>query len=255
VSARKLLSSVLLILSLSGGCVIALPPPYESVTGEPRRAVTLLLARWSEFSDFRALADVRLSQNGRRQQFIGALLLKTPASLRFEALSPLGQPVLLTTIHEGHFALYDVGAHAAKIGPATSRLAGRLIHIAIDPDDLVGLLVGRTVPPKDLRAATILPPDEDGPSLEMVGGVHRQRVWMDFTTGVVRQVQITGGRLEALVTYQIADDGALAGFDLTAAQGNVTGSVRYRDAVVGTGIDAARFRLKIPPGAVIERLR
>jgi outer membrane lipoprotein-sorting protein len=255
VSVRRLLSSLLPILSLIAGCATALPPPREAPREDAQRAVSLLAARWQEFSDLRTLADVRVTRGSARQQFTGALLLKAPASLRFEALSPFGQPLLLATMHAGEIVTYNVAAHAAVVGPATATTAARLFSLPVEPDELVGVLAGRAVPPKDLRVAAILPPDAQGPSLEMIGALHRQRVWMDFGTGIVRQIQITGGRVEALVTYQRAADGALTGFDLTAAQDNVTGTVRYRDLVVGAGVDPERFRLTIPAGASIERLR
>jgi outer membrane lipoprotein-sorting protein len=255
VNARRLLSSALLILSLAGGCVTALPPPRAAVSEEAQRAVALLLTRWKEFSDLRTLADVLVERGGRKQQLTGALLLKAPASLRFEALSPFGQPMLIATIHDGQLVVYNAPSHTATVGPATPDTAARLFSLAVEPEDLVGLLAGLAVPPKDLRVATVLPADEHGPSLEMIGTLHRQRVWMDFATGVVRRLEITGGRLEALVSYQRAVDGTLAGFDLSAAQGNVTGTVRYRNVVVGAGIDAERFQLAIPAGASIERLR
>jgi outer membrane lipoprotein-sorting protein len=225
------------------------------VTGEAQRAVDLLRARWKEFTDFRALADVRIDRGDRKEQLTGALLLKAPASLRFEALAPFGQPLLIGTIHDGQLVAYNAVSNTATVGAATPDTAARLFSLAIEPEDLVGLLAGLAVPPKDLRIATILPADEHGPSLEMIGALHQQRVWMDFATGVVRRIQITGGRLEALADYRRAADGALTGFDLSAAQGNVTGTVRYRNVVRGGGIEAERFQLKIPTGAAIERLR
>ena len=212
-------------------------------------------ARWQAFSDLRALADVRLTRGGDKQQFTGALLLKAPASLRFEALSPFGQPLLLATMHEGQLVTYDVAAHAAVVGPATAKTAARLFSLPVEPEELVGVLAGHAVPSKDLRVATILPPDTQGPSLEMIGALHRQRVWMDLATGIVRQIQITGGRVEARVTYQRGADGTLTGFELSVAQDHVTGGVEYRDLVVGAGVDPERFRLTIPEGASIERLR
>jgi outer membrane lipoprotein-sorting protein len=215
----------------------------------------LLLTRWKDFSDLRALADVLVERDGRKQQFTGALLLKAPASLRFEALSPFGQPLLIATIHDGQLTVYNADAHTATLGPATPDTAARLFSLAVEPDDLVGLLAGLAVPPKDLRVATVLPPDEHGPSLEMIGILHRQRVWMDFATGVARRIEVTGGRLEGLVIYERDADGSLAGFELSVAQGNMTGAVRYRNVVVGAGVDTERFTLTIPPGASIERLR
>ncbi len=254
-SVRRLLNSLLPILSLAAGCATALPPPREAPSEDARRAVALLTARWQEFSDLRTLADVRVAHGGDKQQFTGALLLKAPDSLRFEALSPFGQPLLLATMHDGQIVTYNVAAHAAVVGPATAQTAARLFSLPVEPDELIGVLAGRAVPPKDLRVATILPPDPQGPSLEMIGALHRQRVWMDLATGIVRRIQITGGRVEALVTYQRGPDGALTGFELSVAQDNVTGNVRYRDIVVGAGVDPERFRLTIPEGASIERLR
>jgi hypothetical protein len=102
--------------------------------------------------------------------------------------------------------------------------------------------------------ATVMPPDEHGPSLEMIGTLHRQRVWMDFATGVAHRILITGGRIEALAVYQRADDGSLSRIDLTAGQGHVSGTVRYRDVGIDTGIDPERFRLTVPAGAEVDRL-
>ena len=254
-SGRRRLSSTLLILWLAGGCATALAPPRTPVREDAQRAVDLLRARWAEFSDFRALAEALVEVAGRKQQVTGALLLKSPGSVRFEALSPFGQPLLIATVHEGQIVAYNAGAHTATVGPATANTAARLLHLPFEPVDLVGLLAGLPVPPKDLRVAEIQAPDEHGRSIELIGTIHRQRVWMDFTTGVVKRAQITGGRLEALLVYERTDDGTLAGFTLTAAQENVTGSVRYRNVSVNGGIEAERFALTIPAGAAIERLR
>lgn len=222
---------------------------------DARRAVELLGMRWQEFSDLKALAEVRLDQGNAKQQFIGALLVKAPTSFRFEALSPLGQPMMLATVNDGQLTVYDVGANSATVEPATPKTAARLIHLALDPDDLVGLLAGYAVPPQDLRVATVLPADEHGPSLEMIGAIHRQRVWMDLETGRVSRVLVTGGRIESLFVYERDAEGTLTGLEFTAVQGNVKGGMRYRDVVVGAGIDIERFRLTLPVGAVVERLR
>jgi outer membrane lipoprotein-sorting protein len=255
VSGRRRLSSALLILWLAGGCATTLPPPRTSVREDAQHAVDLLRARWKEFTDFRAQADVLVTHGGRKQQAPGVLLLKAPGSLRFEVLSPFGPPLLIATVHDGQIVAYNAASRTATVGAATPDTAARLFWLAIEPEDLVGLLAGLPVPPKDLRVAEIQPADEHGRSLEMIGTLHRQRVWMDFATGVVRRVQISGGRLEALLDYERTDDGALTGFALSAAQENVTGTVRYRDVTLNGGIDNERFGLILPRGTSIEQLR
>ncbi|HMH53647.1 MAG TPA: hypothetical protein VK548_25670 [Candidatus Acidoferrum sp.] len=254
-NARRLLSSALLILWLAGGCATALAPPRTPVTEDAQRAVDLLRARLKEFSDLRAQADVLVERGGRKQQAPGVLLLKAPSSLRFEVLSPFGPPLLIATVHDGQIVAYNAVSNTATVGPATPETAARLFWLAVEPEDLVGLLAGLPVPPKDLRVAEILAADEHGRSLEMIGALHRQRVWMDFSTGVVRRILIAGGRVDAVIVYQRTDDGTITGLDLTAAQGNVTGRVRYRGVALNGGIESERFVLTIPPGAATERLR
>ena len=103
--------------------------------------------------------------------------------------------------------------------------------------------------------AEILPPDGLGRSIKLVGRYNAQRVWMDFETGVVRRVTITGGRTEATVTFQRGAEGALTGFDLAAGNDYVTGAVRYRSLALNAGIDAERFALTLPKDAKVHSIR
>jgi outer membrane lipoprotein-sorting protein len=225
------------------------------VPEDARRAIVLLVARWQGFSDLRTLADITVEQAGRRDRLAGVLLAKAPTSVRFEALSPFGQPVYVATVHDGRLAAYNAVANEATVGPANAETAARLLKLPFEPEDLVGVLAGLAVPPQDLRTAEVVKPDEAGPSLSLVGAVHEQRIWMDFQTGIVSQIQITGGRFDALVTYRRDAAGVLRGFDLTAAQGWLTGTVRYRDLAIDGGLDQGRFVFSIPKGAKIHEIR
>src|SRR5262249_38388379 len=153
--------------------------------------------RWREVSDLRTLADVSVQRGSERYRVRGVILAKAPSSVRFEALSPLGQPLLIATIHDGRITAYDATTDEATVRPASAETAARLLSLPFEPEDLVGVLAGRPVPPRDLREAEILPRDGDGPSLNLVGSINTQRVWMDLETGVVRQVQVSGGRGDA----------------------------------------------------------
>ncbi len=254
-SARRQLSSALLLAWLLGGCAIALAPWRAPVSEDARRALSTLIDRWHEFSDLRTVADITIKKGTERQRLTGVLLAKAPGSVRFEALSPFGQPFLFATIHDSVLTTYDATRNEAYVGPATAETTARLLSLPFDPDTLVGVLAGRAVPPRDLRVAEILPPDEHGPSLNLIGAVHQQRVWMDFDSGVVRQIQITGGRADAVVTFLRDGSGTLTGFDLVTSGSYLTGTVRYRDLVLGAGIDPERFALALPKGAKIQEIR
>jgi outer membrane lipoprotein-sorting protein len=232
-----------------------MPPPRQATDEAARQALDVLIARWHAFTDLRALADITIQRGGERQRLTGVLLARAPASVRFEALSPFGQPFLFVTVHEGRLTAYDATTNEATVGDASAETTARLLSLPFDPDDLVAVLSGRAAPPRDLRVVEILPADEHGPSLNLIGAVHQQRVWMDFATGVVRRLAITGGRATAVVTYLLDPQGALTGLDVNAGDGYATASVRYRSLATGVGVEPERFTFALPKDAKTRAIR
>ncbi len=257
VNARRLRSSLLalLLFGLAAGCTIAMAPPRQAVSEEARRAIDLLVTRWHAVTDLRALADIAVERGGRRQQLTGVVLAKAPGSVRFEALSPFGQPIVVAVVHQGRLTAFSALTNEAVVGEATAETTAHLLSLPLEPQDLVAVVSGHAVPPADLRLAEIVPPDALGPSLSLVGAVSEQRIWMDFQTGVVRQLQIIGGRAAATVTYLRDGEGRLTGFDLTAAERYVTGTVRYRNVETAVGLSDERFALALPKDAKTQPIR
>jgi outer membrane lipoprotein-sorting protein len=250
---RKLLSSLLAVAL--AGCAVAMPPPRQAADEEARRALGVLIARWHAFTDLRALADITIEKAGERQRLTGVLLARAPGSVRFEALSPFGQPFLFVTVHEGRLTAYDAATNEATVGEASAETTAQLLSLPLEPDDLVAVLSGRAAPPRDLRVVEILPADEHGPSLNLIGAVHSKRVWMDFTTGVVRRLSITGGRAAAVLSYLLNAEGNLTGFDVSAGEGYVTATVRYRTLAMGVGVEPERFTFALPKDAKTRAIR
>jgi outer membrane lipoprotein-sorting protein len=250
---RKLLSSILAVVL--AGCAVAMPPPRAATDEPARRALDVLITRWHAFTDMRALADITIQQSGDRQRLTGVVLARAPGSVRFEALSPFGQPFLFVTVHDRRLIAYDASTNQATVGDASADTTARLLSLPFDPEDLVAVLSGRAAPPRDLRVVEILPADEHGASLNLIGGVHQQRVWMDFNTGVVRRLSITGGRAAAVVTYLTESDGTLTGFDVTAGEGHVSAAVRYRGLSMGVGVEPERFTFALPKDAKTRAIR
>jgi outer membrane lipoprotein-sorting protein len=231
-----------------------LPPPREAIPANAQRAIDLLEARWRAFDDLRTQATVAVNRQGSRQRLSGVLLARRPSAVRFEALAPFGAPFLLLTVADGQLKAYNAATNEAMVGPATAEVTAKLLSLPFDPDDLVSVLVGLAAPPADLRAAEVLPADDEGPSVMLYGAVNRKRVWMDMETGVIKQQEIIGGRYAARVTYLRDPAGTLSGFTFTAANSLVTGTVEYRQPVFGSGIDPERFTLTIPRSARIKTL-
>jgi outer membrane lipoprotein-sorting protein len=233
---------------------MALPPPREAIPHGAQRAVDLLETNWRAFDDLRTLAAITVDRGGARHQLSGALLARRPSALRFEALSPFGAPFLFLAVADGQLRGYNASTNEAVVGRATPEVTAKLLSLPFDPDDLVSVLAGLSAPPDDLRAAELLPADTHGPSVMLYGPVNRKRVWMDMTTGVVRQQEIVGGRYSVLVAYVRGADGQISALSFDAANSHVTGTVRYEEPVFGAGIEPSRFEFPFPPGAQIRTL-
>ena len=244
-----------LAVGLLAGCAIAIPPPRQTISEDARKAVDLLMTRWQAVSDLRALADIKVERGGQRQQLSGVLLAKAPSSVRFEALSPFGQPFLLAVVHDGQLTAYNAITREAMVGEANAETTAKLLNLPFEAEDMVAVVTGHAVPPRGLRVAEMKPADANGPSISLIGDVHEKRIWMDFDTGVVRQVEIIGGRVAATVTYLRNPDGALAGFDATAVDRYVVATVRYRNLATGVGLTPDRFALTLPKDAKTQPIR
>ena len=252
-SVRRLLSSV--VLAIFAGCVTLPPAPRQPIGAEARQVIERLEARWREFGSLRTLADLVVEKGAERHTLRGVLLAKAPTSVRFEALSPMGQPLLLASVHDGRLTAYDATTNEAYVGPATPAVTARFLQLPFETDDLVGLLAGRPVPPLDVRAAELMPTDEIGPSIELRGATNRRRIWLDPATSVVRQFELTGGRAEVRVRYQRGPGAELAGFDLTTAPAVVSLTVRYQSPAFDVPLGADAFALTVPKGAKIREIR
>ena len=252
--ARRLRSSAGLLILLAG-CATLPPAPRQPITAEAQHVIARLEARWREFTSMRTLADVAIRQGTDRQQLRGVILAKAPTSVRFEALSPMGQPLLLATVYDGRLTAYDATTNEGYTGPATSEVTARFLSLPFEPDDLVGVLVGRPVPPLDVRTAAVLPADELGPSIEMHGTNNRRRIWVDPASGVVRQFELTGGRAEVRVRYLLAPGGELQGFDLSSSFNVVSAVVRYQKPEFNIAIANDLFALTLPKDAKIKEIR
>lgn len=243
------------VLLLIAGCA-TVPPPRTPIPPEADRLINLLARRRQEFADLRTLAEIAIRREGHVQRLNGVLLLQAPASLRFEALTPWGQPFLLLAVNAETTTLYEVADHRALIGPASARATERWLGFALEPDELVGLLSGLVVPIKDPYSAELMPADGMGPSLRLTGASGIQRIWLDPETGVVGQVELSGTNTSARITY--ANGGAAAppsALTLTTLDGPLTVSIRYRDPKFGTGLSADLFTLTLPEHVKIQRFR
>ena len=114
------------------------------------------------------------------------LLLGEPASLRFEALSPFGTPVLIVAGDPQSLTLWEVLDNRAYLAPASPDANRRWLGLALGGEDLVALLAARARPLPDPTRVELVAPDEIGPSLRLTGRDVEQRIWFDPASGQAR---------------------------------------------------------------------
>jgi outer membrane lipoprotein-sorting protein len=194
-----------------------------------------------------------LRRGSGAQQLSGVLVLQTPAAVRFEALSPFGQPFLLLTVADGTLTSYQVADNRALVGPVTAQSTARWLGVPLEADDLVALLIGRPIPPRDLTEATILPTDGAGPSVRLVGRRQTKRVWVNPEDGAVTRVEIEGGRTPLLIRYEGTLAGGVPEVIHAASGSELEATLRYRNPAVSAGVDPDRFTISVPEAATVQR--
>jgi outer membrane lipoprotein-sorting protein len=214
---------------------------------------------WRSFLDLRTLAEISIRQGDRSQRFAGVLLLKAPAALRFEALSPFGPPLLVVAARPEQVTIWEVARNRAYLLPSTPDANRRWLGLALSTEDLVALLAGHVRPLRAPRSGALVPPDETGPSLRLTGAEGTQRIWLD-APGRPLKVEWTEGKNPMRVTFTRTERDPSAGIvpqtiRLVTLDGRLEVSVTYREPAVDTGFDPALLTLTVPQGVEIQDFR
>jgi outer membrane lipoprotein-sorting protein len=236
------------------GCATVRPAPAP-ILPQARAARALIERAWDEFRDLRTLAEITITRDKQRQRFTGALLLRAPASLRFEALSPFGIPILLVGADGETLTVWEVLGQRAYVLPASADGNRRWLGLAIGTHELVAFLSGRVVPLRDPLAMELFDPDQIGPSLSLRDAETTQRIWFDPLTGRPRQVEWTGGGNPARVTFAAAASDAPTSLTLATVDGQLEVVVKYRDPKINSDFDPELLKVSVPDGVRIQDLR
>jgi outer membrane lipoprotein-sorting protein len=232
-------------LRLSLLLVAACPKP-QTIAGPAPEATALYAEaqaahRQPETLTCDAKAVVDAPENAGRYAL--HISVKRPASVRIEALTPLGDPAAVLVADQGRFALLDLRNNVFYRGPATPQNLSRLIPAPLTADQLVALVTGAIPEGGDPLSAKR---DDDG----YVLGLSKELVWLGNDMRV-RRLERDGWA----VTLDDHDDGVPRSIHLEAPRANTKVDLRLRNVATGKSPPETAFRLTPPAGIRVEDLQ
>lgn len=143
------------LLGLAGCATAPARPPPVGLRIEEARA---LLLGWEverqAFVGRRGAVELTVARRGRTDR-VAAVLLVAPARLRIEVAAPFGLPVLVATVGPEEVVVYRPLDQSAFRGAASPAAVERWLGAAIDPEILIGLLVGQVPAPPSPEAVRV----------------------------------------------------------------------------------------------------
>ena len=255
-SARQFSLAAALAVLLAG-CpgpqTVAGPPPdpgalYIQVKKAHALPVTLSC-------DAKAFVDA--PENGGRYQL--HVSLKRPASIRMEAITPMGDPAAVLVADQGRFALLDLRKNVFYRGPSTPQNLSRLIPDPLRDEELVSLITG-DIPELPGSRPDSAARDGDGYRLVISSPLLRQEVMLggDLRVLAVRRLDARNTLLWS-VTLDEHDDSSGAEvprlLHLEAPPDRIKVDVRMRNILTGKPPPSGAFLLGVPPGMRVEEVQ
>jgi hypothetical protein len=185
--------------------------------------------------------------------------VKRPASVRIEALSPIGDPAAVLVADQGRFALLDLRSNVFYRGPATPENLSRLIPAPLRDEELVALITG-DIPELPGGRPDSAARDGDGYRLVIASSRLRQEVTLGADLRVV-QVRRFDTKNELLwsVVLDEHDDSSGAQvprlLHLEAPSGKTRVDLRLRNILAGKPPPSGAFLLGAPPGMRVEEVQ
>ena len=136
-----------ILLILASLTLCCCPPndinvPKAERIENPKELLTAVRERGKELSSLRAEGTILMRRGGKRIKAHTILLLRRPATLRFETISFFEQPLSILVTDGMQFSLWDMDKGRFYKGAATPQNISRVIPIPMDGPEVSGILFG-----------------------------------------------------------------------------------------------------------------
>lgn len=203
-----------------------------------------------------AKAFVEAPKNGGRYAL--HISIRRPASVRIEALTPLGDPAAVLVADGGRFALLDLRNGVFYKGPATPANLSRLIPAPLRDEELVSLISG-AIPELPDGVAQAAKRQGDGYLLTIASPRSEQEVELGGDLRVLAVRRTRQGSLLWSVKLDEHDDSSGVQLPrlihLDAPLGDEKVDLRLRDILTGRPPPQGAFLLGVPQGMRVEEVQ
>jgi hypothetical protein len=242
-----------LFLLLLAGC-----PPRVDVRSVPPPDATALLAEVDAVdarvaalqSQAKAHVDAR-GKKGNVQMFVAAA---APASVHLEVLDFFGKPSGILISDGRQFVMLASDTGTWLRGAATAENVSRVLPVALPPDQLVAMLLGRAPRLADPSPTLVVDPEQNVFRVTLRSAGRMQELWVDPTRKRVVRSHV-GGPGEYTLTFDGFEDVRGAPFPRSISFAGAGGvALQYTDLRLGEQPDAALFIPQAPLGVPVEQM-
>ncbi|MFH1081127.1 MAG: DUF4292 domain-containing protein [Pseudomonadota bacterium] len=251
---RKSIPAFCLLLLVFCGCAAAPKMTARMDFASPEAALEHIAAQAPANIALQAMADIRVTVRDEGHPLKLAVLLKTPASLRVEAIPLFGTPAFFLSVHNRTLKVFLAETRTFYIGRATPDNMARYLPLKMGPEDLMAVLTGTCFAPAGPDTLLQGRLDGDYYRLDLVEPLKRRSLWVRTTDGFLERLDVYGGQQRL---YRVRFEEPLRVEEtvlpqkITFVSEGIDGlsmSIRYADIQFLKDIDPETFDLKTPPG-------
>ncbi len=244
------------LLSLSVGCPHRAAAPQLTGPLDAAELAARVAAAHEHPSSLTAdsKAFVDAPENGGKYAL--HVSVKRPASLRIEALTPIGDPAAVLVAHQGRFALFDLRRNEFYRGPSTPQNLSRLFPVPLQDGELVSLFLGAIPELKNAKPVSAAPENDyykivysgdDGLSQEVL--VHQDDL------RVLKVTRTSGQTLLWTLTLEEHDGALPTAIKLAVPDQKISLDLRVKNQRIDKPPPFGAFALEPPAGVKVVELQ
>jgi len=199
-------------------------------------------------------AKVKVEGGSRKGNLTAFVAVAAPASVHLEVLDFFGRPSAILVSDGQRFVLFQAETGVWLRGPATPDNLARILPVALPPEQLVAMLLGRAPRLRDDRPELQIDVEANAFRVDLRAGEQSQQLWVDPGLRRVVRSQLSGPGGYG-VTFEDFTEVRQVPFPRKLSfSGPARVVLEYTDPRLGEVPPESLFRAEPPTGARVEEV-